>query len=343
VRPAVWPRDGRRETRLLHADPHTGALLDRWITDLPGSLRAGDLLVVNDAATLPASLRGRTAGGAEVELRLAAATSSVREWWGVLFGGGTWRQRTEDRPAAPELGPGSTLGFGGQLAATIEAVSPISPRLVLLRFDREGADFWAALYQVGRPVQYSYLAGPLPLWQIQTAHAARPWALEMPSAGRPLDTGTFDELRRHGVSIASLTHAAGLSSTGDSSLDAALPLPERYEIPVATAAAVGRTRAHGGRVVAVGTSVVRALEDAARAGRGRVGPGHGLATLRIGAATRLFAVDGLLTGLHSPGTSHFELLQAFAPAALWATAHRHASAGGYLDHEFGDVGLLLAA
>ncbi len=130
-----------------------------------------------------------------------------------------------------------------------------------------GDALWAALYREGRPVQYSYLAHDLPLWAVQTVYAARPWAFEMPSAGRPLSWEILLALRRKGVRWASLTHAAGLSSTGDPAIDAALPLAERYDIPAATVRAVADTRARGGRVIAVGTTVVRALEGAAVEGR----------------------------------------------------------------------------
>src|SRR5262249_17481681 len=142
-----------------------------------------------------------------------------------------------------------------------------------------------------------------------------------------------------GVRMATLTHAAGLSSIGDAEADAILPLPERYDIPSATVDAVEKTRASGGRVIAVGTTVVRALEGAAAEG---LRPGEGLTGLRPGAGSRLRVVDGLLTGMHEPGTSHFALLTAFAPEELLLAAHRHAEAAGYLAHEFGDSALVLA-
>src|SRR5439155_16787424 len=127
-----------------------------------------------------------------------------------------------------------------------------SPGLVSLRFDRDGAALWGAIYRYGRPVQYAYTAGPLSLWHTQTVYAARPWAVEQPSAGRGLSVGLLLALRARGVGIARLTHAAGLSSTGDERIDAVLPLSERYEIPEETVAAVAETRARGSRVIAVG-------------------------------------------------------------------------------------------
>ena len=166
--------------------------------------------------------------------------------------------------------------------------------------------------------------------------------MELPSAGRPLTWSLLLDLIRRGVRIAPLTHAAGLSSTGDPDLDALLPLPERYEIPEDTALGIRKTAAAGGRVIAVGTSVVRALEGCA-AEHGEVIAGAGETHLRISPSHRLRVVHGLFTGLHEPTASHFHLLQAFAPPALIHEAYAHAEAAGYLGHEFGDSNLILAA
>ncbi len=221
------------------------------------------------------------------------------------------------------------------------AQSSVSPRFVSLRFDREGDALWSALFRVGRPVQYSYVRDALPLWHVQTPYAGRPLAVEMPSAGRPLRLPLLRALREQRVRLARVTHAAGLSSTGDAAIDAALPLPERSELPAATAAEVARTKAEGGRVVAVGTSVVRALESAWDEDEGRLRAGARTTTLRVGPAYVPRVVDGLLTGVHEPGESHFELLQAFAPRPLLEAALAHARSAGYLGHEFGDSSLVL--
>ena len=114
------------------------------------------------------------------------------EWWAVLFGAGDWRTRTEDRPAPPRLAPGDRIAIGGDLTAEVRRVDPSSSRLVALAFDREGGRLWAALYRHGRPVQYSHVRAPLALWHVQTGYATRPWAVELPSAGRTLTA----ELRR---------------------------------------------------------------------------------------------------------------------------------------------------
>ena len=342
MRPAVWPRADRGQARLLHVDPLSGALVDRRVAELPALLRSGDALVVNDAATMPASLFGSTSKG-PVELRLLGPGESLERWPAVVFGAGDWRRRTEDRPAPPALRPGDAIELGDGLRATVAAVSPLSPRLIDLRFNQRGAALWSLLYRVGHPVQYSHLVGPLSLWHVQTPFGARPWAVEMPSAGQPLGLALLGELRAKGVALAAITHAAGLSATGDPLLDAALPLPERYEITQATVTAIEQARARRGRVVAVGTSVVRGLEGAAQNGGGVLRAGEGVTGLRLGPATQLCVVDGLLTGVHEPGSSHYELTRAFAPDALLGAAHRFAEQSGYLGHEFGDYELLLAA
>jgi S-adenosylmethionine:tRNA ribosyltransferase-isomerase len=340
VRPATWPRPEPREDRLLRIDPAAGTWRDAHLGDLPDQLIPGDVLVVNDAATLPASLRGRGPAGEEMEMRLAGLGEDGC-WWAVLFGAGDWRTRTEDRPSPPQLHPGDRIAIGPDLAAEVWDVDATSPRLVAVAFDRTGAALWSALYRHGRPVQYAHLRAPLALWHVQTGYAARPWAMELPSAGRPLTAEARRDLAWRGIGLATVTHAAGLSSTGDTALDARLPLPERFEVPPDTVQAIDGTRARGGRVVAVGTSTVRALEGQAALHDGRLVAGGGVTSLVIGGAHRLRVVDGLLTGLHEPGTSHFELLKAFAPEGLLRDALAHAEAEGYLAHEFGDSSLVL--
>jgi len=337
----------RDDVRLLVVDVPTASLRESRTTQLPALLSAGDLLVVNDAATVPGSLQGRDDAGRSVEARLIAADleRGPAHFWAVLFGAGDWRQRTEDRPPPPAVAPGDRLRFGA-LEAEVVAPSSLSRRLVALRFlgsPDEPDAVWAALYREGRPVQYSYLAHELPLWAVQTVYAGRPWAFEMPSAGRPLSWEILLGLRDKGVRWASLTHAAGLSSSGDAALDAALPLPERFEIPAATVTAIADTRRAGGRVIAVGTTVVRALEGrAAAASDGVLRAGAGVTDLRIGHDHRLRVADGILSGVHTHAESHFALLTAFAPPDLLHAAERTALAHDFTTHELGDAMLILA-
>lgn len=335
---ATWPRPDRAGARMLHMDRASGALSDRRASDLPRLLGARDVIVVNDAATLPASLSGSTQGGASLELRLAGEEPDG-SWRAVAFGAGSWRTPTERRPPPPLLPPGTKLCFSS-LEATVEKVLPLSPRLLQIRFNRAGSELLSALYRSGRPVQYAYLSGPLELWHVQNRYAARPWAVEAPSAGFVLTGQSLFELRRRGVTLAALTHAAGLSATGDEALDRALPLGERFDIPEATVQAIKAARAAGGRVVAAGTSVVRALEARALEASGLVaGVGH--TELRIGPGFVPRVVQGLLSGIHDPSASHHALLEAFAPRAWLDAAHERAETLGYLAHEFGDACLIL--
>jgi S-adenosylmethionine:tRNA ribosyltransferase-isomerase len=325
---------------MLVVDPSSGTFTDATIGALPSRLQAGDLLIVNDGATLPGSLSG-TANGAFVEARILSVSDDER-FTALLFGAGSWHDRTEDRALPLRLDEGAELHFEG-VSARIVRVHPASPRLVDLRFDRKGAALWSALYRAGRPIQYSYLARPLELWDVQTPYASRPWCAEMPSAGRPLAIGILIEAKRRGVRIARLTHAAGISSTGDAELDALLPMAERYEIPEQTVRAIERARREGGRVIAVGTTVARALEGCAAAHDGELVAGPGTTDLVLGPEHRPRVVDALLTGMHEPTESHYRLLLAFAPRALVDSAHAHATRAGYLTHEFGDSTLWLTS
>jgi S-adenosylmethionine:tRNA ribosyltransferase-isomerase len=328
--------------RLLHVDPLTGELADRSLEALPALLRPGELLVVNDAATLPASLAATAPDGNAMEVRLAGEAGDGL-WRCVLLGSGDWRTPTESRPPPPLLEPGAVVRFASDFSATVERIAAVSPRLVWMRFSPSGERFWRALYRHGRPVQYAYEQLPLSLDRVQTPYAARPWSSEMPSAGRGLTLPLLRRLRSRGVGLAALTHAAGLSSTGDGALDAALPLPERFEIPEATVDELDATRRARGRVVAVGTTVVRALEGSAAAHGGRVQPGADSTPLILGPGHRRAVVDGLLSGIHARDSSHYGLLRAFLPPPLDTHYLLHVAAGGYRGHEFGDSTLILPA
>jgi S-adenosylmethionine:tRNA ribosyltransferase-isomerase len=203
-------------------------------------LRRGDLVVANDAATLPASLRG-THGplGAAIEVRLAGRPSlkpeDINRFSAVVFGAGDFRTRTEDRPAPPSLSAGDRLVLG-PLRATVERTLGHA-RLVSLIFDGSTDEVWAGLARHGRPIQYAHVAEPLALWDVWTRIAGPPVAFEPPSAGFALDWRSLASMRARGVEFETITHAAGISSTGDEELDRLLPFDEPYRIPEATAAA----------------------------------------------------------------------------------------------------------
>lgn len=300
---------------------------------LPALLAPGDVVVVNDAATLPASLRG-TSGGADFEVRLSGPIERDRIVRGVLFDAGDHRTRTEERGPPPPIALGARVALAGLPARLVARLD--ARRAVFELESRDPDRVWAAIYAAGAPIQYAHRAARLPLHAVQTAYAGRPWAVEMPSAGRGLTWDVLLGLRRRGIAVVALTHAAGLSSTGDAALDAALPWPERYAIPEATARAIADARARGGRVIAIGTTVVRALEAS-----GGVA-GEGVAVLRLEPRSRLRVVDGVVSGLHAPGESHFELLGAFAPRAALLAGLALARAHDLSAHELGDACLVSA-
>ena len=343
MKAAAQPSQRPASARLLVVDA-LGHMQHLPRASLAQCLRAGDVLVANDAATLPASLRGiheRT--GRAMELRLAGRRSlephDVRHFTAVVFGEGDHRTPTEQRPLPPALAAGDVLLLGPLRAHVTAMVG--HPRLVDVHFDGTPDEIWAGIARHGRPVQYAHVAQPLALWDVWTRVAALPVAFEPPSAGFVLDWALLHALKQRGVVFATLTHAAGLSSTGDAALDARLPLDEPYFIPASTVAAIAQAHQRGGRVVALGTTVTRALEHAAS--RGELRAGAGMADQKLGPRSTLRLVDAIVSGTHEPGTSHYELLRAFAPDAVLAEAATELERHGYLTHEFGDSVLIEAA
>jgi S-adenosylmethionine:tRNA ribosyltransferase-isomerase len=337
MKAAREPVQRPRDARLLVIDA-AGHLHHDARANLANHLRHGDLLIANDAATLPASLAGvHVPSGATIEVRLAGratlAVDAVHEFTAIVFGAGDHRIRTENRAPPPPLAAGDVLQLGPLRATVLRTLD--HPRLIGLRFDGEADSIWAGIARHGRPIQYAHLDAPLALWDAWTRVAALPVAFEPPSAGFVLDWRLLAALRERGIGFATLTHAAGISSTGDPALDARLPFPEPYHLPASTVAAIDAARARGGRIVALGTTVTPALEHAAARG-GPLRAGEGLATQRLGAGSRLRIVDAIVSGTHEPGSSHHELLHAFARADAIAGADRALERHGYRTHEFGD-------
>ncbi|NUP09640.1 MAG: S-adenosylmethionine:tRNA ribosyltransferase-isomerase [Polyangiaceae bacterium] len=329
----------KSEDRLLVVDAATRALTDARFDDFARFLRDDDVVVVNDAAAFPASI-GFTTAGKRAELRiLRGGDPSLVD--AVVLGEGDRLVRTEDRGEPPALVEGDSVTLDGGIEALVVAVDPRSPRLLKVRLKGDVARATIGFYREGRPVQYAYVPTALALWDVQTPYAGRPWASEMPSAGRPLSWRILGAIRSRGIEVLRVTHGAGLSSTGDAALDERLPLPERYAIDVEAARSINTAKASGRRIVAIGTSVVRALEASARS-TGRVEPGSAVTDLIVGPETKRAVVDAVLTGMHEIGTSHFSLLEAFAERELVTQAVEHGAREGYLLHEFGDSMLVVA-
>lgn len=332
-------RPDRRSGKLLAIDAN-GAMRHLPRADLASLFRRGDVVIANDAATLPASLRGTHAKSDEpIEVRLVAwiAAGDPTRFVAIAFGPGDYRMPTEERAPPPVLSPGDRLRLG-PLIAVVERVLD-HPRLLVLRFLGDRKALLAGLAWHGRPIQYAHVPAPLALWDVWASLAADPIAFEPPSAGFALDWRMLATWRRRGIKLATLTHAAGISSTGDPALDQRLPFDEPYVIPARTAAVINQAKADGARIIAIGTTVVRALESTAKAD-GIVHAGDGIASGRIGRATRLCVVDAVLTGMHPPGDSHFELLGAFADDPLLDRLNATAVDCGYRAHEFGDSVLI---
>jgi len=308
----------RDAVRMLVTDRHTGSHAHARFYDLPELLRAGDLLVVNDSATLPAALTARRAAGGEV--RLHVSTMIDARLWTV-------------EPRAPVVA-GETLTLpGGASVTLLTPVDPELPRLWYASF-RLSAPMYAYLVRFGEPITYAYLDRRYPLRAYQTFFARTIGSSEMPSAARPFTREVVGRLRARGVEIASITLHCGVASFEAPER----PGIERFTVSRKTADRVNAARLEGRRVVAVGTTVVRTLETAATPDG--VVAAAGWTDLFIDESYRLGAVDALLSGFHDANATHVSMLGAFMSSELLQDAYVEAAGHGYAYHEFGDVHLI---
>jgi S-adenosylmethionine:tRNA ribosyltransferase-isomerase len=334
--------------------------------DLPDHLRPGDLLVVNESATIPAALDATREDGSALTLHLSTpeprgdaagwaatpsaprgnatdgvATPSAKRGdavGGAAAPGGARRWVVELRRGAERFRgarAGERLALPGGGAA--ELVAPyLSPgRLWIAALDLPAPldDYLAAH---GRPIRYGHELRPRPLADHQTMFAAVPGSAEMPSAGRPFTPGVVRDLAARGIGLATILLHTGVSSQERGER----PYPERFAVGATAAARVNAARGDGGRVIAVGTTVARALESAA-APDGTVAAAAGWTSLTITPERGVRAIDGLITGWHEPDASHLLLLEAVAGRELVERSYSAAVAAGYRWHEFGDSHLLL--
>ncbi len=309
------------------------------VGDIPGYLNSGDLFVINDSGTLPSSFKGHVQRtGLPLELRLASFQGpnvhSLQSWLAFSFGAGDWRIPTEKRGPPPQIFVGDQIIFGNDLSA--EVIQVQFECLVQIRFVSDQLE--KALYKYGRPIQYSYLASDLKIWDQQTIFSGSPISVEPPSAGFPFTWETIFRLKAKGIQIASITHGSGISSTGSKHLDSLLPLAEWYEVPPETADLVNYAKKKGQNVVALGTTVLRAMESAMR--NGRLVASSGLTLLKIIPGHKVQSATSLFTGIHELGTSHMEILNAFCGRQIIEAGYQEAKKRGYLAHEYGDLSLL---
>jgi S-adenosylmethionine:tRNA ribosyltransferase-isomerase len=316
----------RDEVRLLVSTPSSHR--HDLFVNLPNYLQAGDLLVVNRSATLPASLPAR---GAEGPFRLNLSTNYGRGLW---LAEPRW---SHDRPGPLPFARGERIDVAGA-PATLVAPHAGLPRLWFVQLH---APVSRLLRQSGEPIRYGYMPTQYPLEAYQTIFARVPGSAEMPSAARPFTSRVLAGLKRRGVEIASVLLHTGVSSleVETARLEDHPMYAEPFAVGPKTAAAVNRARARGRRVIAAGTTVVRALESAWDGSQ--VSPARGFTRLFIYPRRGVFSVDGLISGFHDPLASHLAMLYAIAGQALVQEAYAHAAAKGYLWHEFGDSHLLL--
>jgi S-adenosylmethionine:tRNA ribosyltransferase-isomerase len=308
---------GRDEVRMLVA--RQDAICHHRVHDLPDVLHPGDLLVVNTSATLPAAVP-------TADRRLVHVSAELDDGdWVVEL------RRVDNRGPSRTTG-GRTVHLPGGLRLRVRAPHPAGQTRLWRVTPTARVDRVAYLLEHGRPISYSYVQGDWPLETRQNVYADVPGSAEMPSAGRPFSRRVLNALGAHGIAIASLTLHTGVSSLERGEA----PYPERFRVPPETAAAVNAAQ----RVIAVGTTVVRALETAATPD-GTVTPFEGWTRLTITPERGTSAVDGLLTGWHDPDASHLLMLEAIAGPDLVERSYATALEHGYRWHEFGDSHLLL--
>ncbi len=322
----------RDEIRLLIAGPE--AITQGSFRSLPEHLQAGDLLVVNTSATLPAALEARRADGPAVVVHVSGRHPDDDDTWVVEL------RRFEGTGPFWAAASSEVVSLPGGARLTILGAYPDAQATHASRLWRARLDGAVAMGELlaahGRPITYDYVTGRWPLATYQPVFARAPGSAEMASAGRPFTTELITDLVAMGVTIAPIT-----LHTGVSSLEAGeLPQPEPFSVPAHTARLVELTRRSGGRVVAVGTTVTRALETVAGSD-GSVRAGEGWTELVLGPDRPARVVTGLVTGWHAPRASHLGLLEAVAGPALVRRAYAAALAGDVLWHEFGDSCLFL--
>jgi S-adenosylmethionine:tRNA ribosyltransferase-isomerase len=344
----------RDEVRLMVSRLRTDAIAHTRFAHLPDFLARGDVLVINTSATINAAFDAvrQAADGNETDVALHLSTplpqieetlpaplSHRRERWVVELR----RRTTAGTVPLLDAAPGERLRLPVDGSASL--VTPY------MRAEREFSTgrvrLWVAELTLpepmltyathyGSPIRYSYVPQQWPLTYYQTVFASEPGSAEMPSAGRAFTQEMLDRLRRKGVRIARIVLHAGVSS-----LEAdEQPYPERYRVPRDTALAVNAARSMGGRIVAVGTTVARALETVAD-DAGHIHSDHGWTDLVITPQRGLRVVDGILTGLHVPKASHLSMLEALVGRDHLALAYETALQHRYLWHEFGDLHLIL--
>jgi S-adenosylmethionine:tRNA ribosyltransferase-isomerase len=328
--PAEYRGMTRDAVRMLVATKSDGSIVHSHFSELPRFLSEGDLVVVNTSGTLAAELSGTAPDGSEVQVHLSTQLPA-----------GLWTLEVrKDGHALLDAEPGTTIELpGGGQTALLSAYSPgpggVGVRLWISRLETpERLHSYLAKY--GQPIRYGYVQGSYPISAYQNVYVTEPGSAEMPSAGRPFTPEVITRLVAKGVGIAPL-----LLHTGVASLEAnEPPYAEYFKVSLPTAHRINDTRRRGGRVVAIGTTVVRALESVVDE-HGHVHPSEGWTETVVSPERPVRSIDGFLTGWHEPEASHLAMLEAIAGRPLLESSYAAALEEGYLWHEFGDVHLIL--
>lgn len=323
---ARYPETERRASRLLLVDPRTGSLGDHGFADLPTFLRSGDLLVFNDTRVIKARLTGNKASGGRVELLIERQLNEVEALAHV---------RASKTPRA-----GGLLNLAGDCQVTVVGREG---ELFHLRFDRPLAAYLERFGETPLPPYLQRHAEASDAERYQTVYANQPGAVAAPTAGLHFDQAMLDETAAIGVQHAYLTLHVGagtFQNLREEQLDANRLHSERVQVGEQVVAAVAATRARQGRVIAVGTTSVRALEFAARDGQLRELSGETDLFIRPGYRWRV--VDAVLTNFHLPQSSLLMLVAAFAGTRCIRDAYRHAVAQRYRFFSYGDAMLVQA-
>jgi S-adenosylmethionine:tRNA ribosyltransferase-isomerase len=324
-RPATEPPEARGlrrdQVRLLVLDRASGHIQHSRFDRLGQFLRPGDLLVLNDSRTMPVALTATLPNGQKRSVKLALS----QDTWQCTMGNAT------------SLSQGDILSFqGGSLFAKILKQTSTSRWNIEFLALRNGT--LHQIYQSGEPVSYDHLQGHWGLDYFQTVYAAHPGSAEMPSAGRPFSWELLFRLRSLGISIATITLHTTLGPQDDEVFTE--PASEEYFVNPPTAMRTNQARAQGRRVIAVGTTVIRALETVADK-TGKVQPGHGWTHLHIQPDYRYKVIDGLISGFHERDSSHLDLITSLVSREKLWNAYREAAENAYLWHEFGDASLIM--
>jgi S-adenosylmethionine:tRNA ribosyltransferase-isomerase len=311
----------RDQVRLLVSHLEDDRIEHKRFTDLPSVLRPGDVVVANDSGTLAAALTVSRSDGSGLNLHVSTRLPA-----------GLWVVE----PRRIQAHQGETFGLPDGSGLRLLAPYTGSSRLWIAQFDPD-VDVAELLNCFGRAITYPYVRGQWPIEMYQTVYAAAAGSAEMPSAGRAFSPNVLEQLAHHGIEFVTLTLHTGVASLEGHER----PYAEEYTVPERTASVVRAAKADGRRVIAVGTTVVRALESAADAGEGDVIATRAWTELVITPERGVRVVDGLLTGFHEPKASHLAMLEAIAGRCHLERAYRAALDGGYLWHEFGDLHLIV--